>query len=178
LSSLVAVSISLLTNSGIFNQAQTAASGQRENAIRDSLSMYLAQRQIYELTGVGPRPVRDDFTQNLTQGERDSIREENGELKVTVDGRDITIGRIPQGGSSGGSAVLPAGIEVGDFVNFQPNSATTHTPNSTLAGAANTAFTRENLNWQFMGQDAQGRILLISHRPTNYFLSLHGAART
>jgi len=132
---LVAVSIALLTNSGIFNQAQSAADGMNEAAARDREMIRDAEGTIYYWTGVGEPPAWRDW------------------------------------------------LQVGDYVDFTPTTATHvvpgnlsghRVPNNSTGTLTDQTFTTEDLQWRVMSTH-DNRITLVSAAPTTNTLTLRGA---
>ena len=182
---LVAVSITLLTNSGIFGQAQTAVLETRAAHVDEMAAIWRAEAMFMDEEDIGDsREARvwELYTAGLIDEDQ---REALIRGEIIEIGTRTNIHFIAEGFRVGGGSVnLPFTLAVGDFVQFENGltEVTGHTVPGELSGnrhpfhLADQEFSTENMLWRVM--EIQGStVILVSATPTSQVLGLSGARR-
>ena len=180
---LAGVTIATLTgDNGILTKATEAKDkteeGEEEEKVKLSVAGALAKDNGGEIKeGYLDEELASQFGEKGT----DYNLEGSGPFTVTI----IESGRsylINEDGAIG-EVVEREGIEVGDYVNYTPDTSTIEygvdklSPEITGSGSNSSAIKQDSLKWRIMNIDASGRVDLISEKPTSqevYFSRARG----
>jgi len=190
---LVSVSVTLVVNSGLFGQAQTAVEETRGAQVDEAASIWRVEAMFMDEEDIDESRYNRVWelyrAGQINADQREALI--NGEI-IEIGSRDNIHFRVDDGTPpGGGSANIPSNLAVGDFVQFDNGltEVTGHTVTGELSGkrvpdtVLNTGtltdqegFSTENMLWRVM--DIQGStVTLVSATPTSQTLTLRGARR-
>ena len=180
---LAGISIQALTNTGIFTQAQKAKRESEIANIKEQIQLDIYEKQLQPPLG------------DITQEQLKAILEKYGTINYEEDGTtikgittekgyEILLSEIYSGTTTETKTLLADKVNVGDYVTYTPDTASTTSILSELStysgntdSTKNTASTltqETGLKWRVLDV-VDGKVRLISATPTTSTVTLFGA---
>jgi hypothetical protein len=181
---LAGVTISIIINGRLFEQAQTAALETRGGAVHDEAQVWKAEvATAYYANGdsrTAEEIIQDLFNRNLlTEQERDSLLTDgiynNGSVLIGSQEIDFNISFDNNLNERYITELVRNGtIKIGDYVAYAPDPISSSdlpiVQDFITYGGENARFNldscQETLNWRLIGFSDDGNIMLVSEKPT------------
>lgn len=171
---LAGISISVLTNQGLFGKANEATLETRAATVSELVNIWKISKKADSYTEkcvaqALPQLLDELETQKLITGEEKAEIKTSG--KATIGNTTVTFWEISDY------------VNIGDYINYAPQSdIKTYTVEGKYSGYANSSgeilnqeVNQEELKWRVLNINDDGTIDLISDKPSNGKFNLYGA---
>ena len=186
---LVAVTINVVLDTGLFGIAKEASRGTTVEKVKEQIIADITAK-IAEKQGEN---ITEDELKAIVAPKYGTLDETGTILKLTEGGYEVPLNEIWQVGTTKTLSSLYCEIEgceneehihKGDYVSYNPiTDKTSYAPDKGegigkytgyTEGSEEQNITKETLNWRVLGKNEAGEILLISGAPTEAGLTFYG----
>lgn len=186
---LVAVTINVVLDTGLFGIAKEASRGTTVEKVKEQIIADITAK-IAEKQGEN---ITEDELKAIVAPKYGTLDETGTILKLTEGGYEVPLNEIWQVGTTKTLSSMYCEIEgcdneehihKGDYVSYNPITAeTSYAPDKGegigkytgyTEGSEEQSIAQEELNWRVLGKNESGEILLISGAPTEAGLTFYG----